>query len=104
MECLDNGFEAAVTVFCLPESIRKMIRTTNYIERINRELKRRSNAIGVFPNGESVVRLMGTVLIEHHEKLQGKGRLFYNPAYQEVLAKSDRLKEIAREQTDLYAA
>lgn len=104
MECLDNGFEAAVTVFCLPESIRKMIRTTNYIERINRELKRRSNAIGVFPNGESVVRLMGTVLIEHHEKLQGKGRLFYNPAYQEVLAKSDQLKEIAREQTDLYAA
>ena len=104
MECLDNGFEASITVFCLPESIRRLVRTSNHIERINRELKRRSNAIGVFPNGESVVRLMGAVLIEHHEKMQGKKRMFYKPAYQEVLAKSDRLREIAREQNDLHAA
>ena len=101
MECLDNGFEAAVTVLCLPEPIRKLVRTTNHIERINRELKRRSNAIGVFPNGTSVVRLMGTVLLEHHEKLQGQKRLFFNPTYQEILAKTEFLKDIAREQKDL---
>ena len=48
MECLDLGFESAVTVFCFPESVRKVVRTSNHIERINRELKRRSAAIGVF--------------------------------------------------------
>ena len=104
MECLDNGFETAITVFCLPESVRKLVRTSNHIERINRELKRRSNAIGVFPNGESVIRLMGTVLLEHHAKLQGQRRQFYNPVYQEILEKSEILKNIAREQKDLQAA
>lgn len=104
MECLDLGFESAVTVFCFPESVRKVVRTSNHIERINRELKRRSAAIGVFPNGDSVVRLMGMVLVEHHELLQTKSRLFYAPAYQEILSLSDTLKQIAREQRDLMAA
>lgn len=104
MECLENGFDTAVTVYCLPESIRRIVRTSNHIERLNEELKRRSNAIGIFPNGESVIRLMGTVLIEYHEKLQAHRRMFYKPAYDEVLKKADLLKEIAREQKDLQAA
>ena len=104
MECLDLGFDSAITVYCLPETVRRYIRTSNHIERLNRELKRRSTAIGVFPNGESVVRLMGTLLMEHHEKIQGRKPLFYSPAYQEVLEKSDLLKQVAREQRDILAA
>jgi len=104
MECLDNGFDAAITVFCLPENIQRLVRTSNHIERINRELKRRSTAIGVFPNGESVVRLMGTVLLEHHEKLQGQKRLFYKPTYEEILSKTDLLRDIALEQQNLLVA
>lgn len=104
MECLDNGFDTAITVFCLPESIRHLVRTSNHIERINRELKRRSTAIGVFPNGESVVRLMGTVLLEHHDKLQVQKRSFYQPAYEEILSKADLLQCIAQEQKALLVA
>lgn len=104
MECLDNGFESAITVYCFPEVIRSVVRTSNHIERINRELKRRSTAIGVFPNGASVVRLMGMVLIEQHELLAAKRRLFYAPAYQAILSLTDTLKQIAREQRDLMAA
>ena len=104
MECLDLGFDSAITVYCLPETVRRYIRTSNHIERLNRELKRRSTAIGVFPNGESVVRLMGTLLMEHHEKIQGRKPLFYSPAYQEILEKSDLLKQVAREQRDILAA
>lgn len=104
MECLDSGFESTMTVFCFPEPIRKLVRTSNYIERVNRELKRRSHAIGVFPNGESVIRLMGTLLIEHHEKLQGKRREFYTPRYMEIVSKNEQLKKIAKEQEKLLAA
>ena len=104
MECLDSGFESAMTVYCFPESIQSVVRTSNHIERINRELKRRSVVIGVFPNSASVIRLMGMVLIEHHEILESKYRLFYTPTYQEILALTDTLKQIAREQKDLLAA
>lgn len=104
MDCLDFGFESAMTVFYLPESVRKLVRTSNYIERLNKELKRRSNAIGVFPNGESVVRLVGALLVEYHEKLQGKKREFYTPRYNEIVAQNEILKKIAKEQEKLLAA
>ena len=104
MDCLDFGFESAMTVFYLPESVRKLVRTSNYIERLNKELKRRSNAIGVFPNGESVVRLVGALLVEYHEKLQGKKREFYTPRYNEIVAQNEILEKIAKEQEKLLAA
>ena len=104
VECLDLGFESTMTVYCFPESVRRLVRTSNYIERLNKELKRRSNAIGVFPNGDSVIRLMGTLLIEYHEKLQAKKRQFYNPVYMEIIAQSDKLRQIAREQEQYLAA
>lgn len=67
MECLDNGFESVMTVMALPETYRRYFRTTNHLERLNRELKRRSNVIGVFPNADSLNRLMGSVLIERND-------------------------------------
>lgn len=70
MACLESGFEDAMTVMLLPVGMRRFFRTSNHIERINKELKRRSNAIGVFPNEESLMRLMGSALIELNEKRQ----------------------------------
>ena len=98
VECLDLGFESSMTVFCFQESIRRLVRTSNYIERINKELKRRSNAIGVFPNGGSVLRLMGALLMEQHEKEQLKRRIFFNPEYEEIHLQCEKLKQISREQ------
>jgi len=104
MECLDLGFESAMTVYCFPESVRRLVRTSNHMERLNRELKRRSNAIGVFPNGDSVIRLMGTLLVEYHEKLQARRRDFYKTTYTEIVSQSERLRQIAREQEQYLAA
>ena len=104
MECLDLGFESTMTVYCFPERVQRLVRTSNYIERMNKELKRRSAAIGVFPNGESVIRLMGTLLIELHENLQGKKREFYTPRYMEIASQRERLKQIAIEQQKLLIA
>lgn len=105
MECLENGFEETMTVMALPEEIRKTYRTSNAIERLNRELKRRSKVIGVFPNGESVTRLMGAVLIEEHDKMQAKKyRTFYQPTYLKLLESTEELEKIAEEQRKLLAA
>jgi transposase-like protein len=47
MERLDNGFESVMTVMALPENMRRFFRTTNHLERLNREVKRRSTVINV---------------------------------------------------------
>ena len=63
MKILDEGFEDAMTIMTLPLTLRRYFRTSNHIERLNRELKRRSSVIGVFPNADSLLRLMGSVLL-----------------------------------------
>lgn len=76
MECLESGFDDAMTVIALPRHLRKYYRTSNHLERLNKELKRRSDVIGVFPNESSLMRLMGSVLIEKNEGLQEMKAVF----------------------------
>ena len=52
----------------LPEKYRKRLRTTNSIERLNEEIRRRERVIRIFPNRESVIRLLGALLMEQDEK------------------------------------
>ena len=104
--CLDEGFESAMTVMLLPASLRRFYRTSNQIERLNKELKRRSKVIGVFPNEDSVLRLMGSVLIERHDAIQAVRAVFSKDSLA-MLLKSDvpaKLIGIAEEQRRLRAA
>ena len=106
MECLDEGFESAMTVMTLPEGMRRFFRTSNHIERLNRQLKRRSGVIGIFPNEASLIRLMGSVLIEQNSISQARKAIFSKESYQGLL-KSDvrnQLHLIAEEQAALLAA
>ena len=90
----------------LPVGLRRFYRTSNHIERLNKELKRRSKVIGVFPNDNSVLRLMGSVLIELHDAMLA-GRAIFSKEALDTLMKSDvpaRLVVIAGEQQLLRAA
>lgn len=105
MTILENGFEDSMTVMCLPDYIRKVLRSTNVLERLNRELKRRSDVIMVFPNAESVLRLMGTVTMEYSETLSTKNRLFAEAKLESIRpAVSEYLIRTARYQVSLLAA
>jgi len=101
MEILDNGFEDIMTVMMMPERIRIHFRTSNYIERVNMELKRRSKVIGIFPNEESLVRLMGSVLIEYNELMQTKSALFNQTIFRKILDIDDALQKKAHEQSNM---
>lgn len=76
MEVLDRGFFDATTVMSLPLRYRTPIRTSNYIERENREIRRREKVIGIFPNQDSALRLLGALLLDHHEQLSTCSRVF----------------------------
>ena len=81
MKILDNGFEDSMTVMCLPKGFRPRMRSTNLIERFNRELKRRSDVVQVFPDAGSVLRLMGAVAMEYNDQLSMKTRVFSEKTY-----------------------
>ena len=106
MTCLDEGFESAMTVMLLPAWLRRFYRTSNQIERLNKELKRRSKVIGVFPNEGSILRLMGSVLIERHDAILA-GRAVFSKESLASLMNSDvpaKLIAIAEEQRRFLAA
>ncbi|GIO16732.1 IS256 family transposase [Cohnella xylanilytica] len=68
MEVLENGFDDATAVLALPANVRVRTRTTNAVERLNEELRRRERVIRIFPNRDSVLRLFGALLMEQDDK------------------------------------
>ncbi|MFO0665366.1 MAG: IS256 family transposase [Polyangiaceae bacterium] len=67
MECLENGFAAATQFFAFPSAHWKRIRSTNSLERLHGEIKRRTRAVGAFPDRASALRLVTAVAIEASE-------------------------------------
>lgn len=76
MTLLDEAFDDVTAVLILPFKYRKKLRTTNMVERLNQEIRRRERVIRIFPNEASVIRLMGALLIELDEKWQSGRRCF----------------------------
>ena len=64
---LEENISESLTCLSFPQGHRKKIRTSNSLERVNREIKRRTRVAVLFPNNESALRLATAVLIEIHE-------------------------------------
>ena len=61
---LDDGFEDAIQFMNEPQEYHQKLRTTNNLERLNSEIRRRERVIRIFPNTQSAFRLIGAVLME----------------------------------------
>jgi len=64
---METNIPESLTVFCLPARHRVRMRTSNMLERLNRELKRRNRVVSIFPNEASLLRLASAVLMEVDE-------------------------------------
>lgn len=106
MTFLDEGVESAMTAMILPRGMQRFFRTSNAVERLNKELKRRSQVIGIFPNEESLIRLMGSVLIEQNSLSQSGKVIFKKESYEALLTSDiqEKLLVIAKEQATMLAA
>lgn len=65
---MEANVPESLTVLRLPGSHRRRLRTTNMVERLNRELKRRTRVASLFPNAASLLRLVTAILIETSEE------------------------------------
>ena len=75
-EVLANGEEEVLTYMTFPVEHWTRIYSTNPLERLNREVKRRTNVVSIFPDTGSVLRLVGSILIEAHDEWQAGRRYF----------------------------
>jgi putative transposase len=65
-----DQFEETLSVHGLPKEHQRRVYTTNMMERVMREIKRRTRVVGIFPNDASCDRLIGAQLLERHEQWQ----------------------------------
>ena len=65
---IEENVPEGLTVFRLPTSHRRCLRTSNMLERLNRELKRRTRVATLFPNDASLLRLVTALLMEQSEE------------------------------------
>ena len=67
---LEANLAEGFTFFDFPTKHRRFIRTTNSLERVNREIRRRTRVVGIFPNEASCLRLISAKLMEISEEWQ----------------------------------
>ena len=77
-EWMEANVPEGLAVFALPEPHRRRLRTTNALERLNRELKRRTRVATLFPNEASLLRLVSAMAAEISEEWE-TGRIYLNP-------------------------
>jgi len=103
---LEEHLDDALAVMGLPAKYRKRLRTSNSIERLNQEIRRRERAIRIFPNEGSALRLIGALLLEQDE-VWSEGRKYLEMTeyqeWMETLRSDESLAEPALERAHEFA-
>ena len=81
---MDDAEHDVLAYMSFPRQHRTKLHSTNPIERLNKEVKRRSDVVGIFPNEASIMRLIGAVLFEANDEWQTSSRYMMVEAFAEI--------------------
>jgi putative transposase len=85
-EAMDEAENDVLAYMDFPGAHRSKLHSTNGLERLNKEVKRRADVVGIFPNEASIVRLVGAVLMEANDEWQLQHRYLSIEALAEISA------------------
>jgi transposase-like protein len=83
---IDDSETEVLSYLDFPEQHRSKLHSTNPLERLNKEVKRRADVVGIFPNEAAIVRLIGAVLLEQNDEWQLQHRYMQVEAMAELAA------------------
>ncbi len=86
---MDEAEADVLAYFGFPKTHRVKLHSTNTLERLNKEVKRRSDVVGIFPNEASITRLLGAVLAEQNEDWLLQNRYMLQQSMLEIDQKPD---------------
>jgi putative transposase len=67
-ELLENASEELLCFYSFPREHWPKLRSTNPLERVNKEIGRRSDVVGIYPNDRALIRLTGMLLLEQNDE------------------------------------
>jgi transposase-like protein len=104
---MDEAKAEVLAFTAFPRAHWRKIWSTNPLERVNKEIKRRTNVVGIFPNEAGVLRLAGSVLLEVHDEWQVTDRRYLSEGSMAKLYEIDNddghTKEVGPRHNELLA-
>jgi putative transposase len=81
---MDESEADVLAYMSFPSQHRTKLHSTNPLERLNKEVKRRADVVGIFPNEDAIVRLIGAVLFEQNDEWLGQHRYMQVEAFAQI--------------------
>ena len=101
---LEEAEEDLLAFYAFPADHWPKLRSTNPLERVNREIGRRTDVVGIFPNDRSLIRLAASVVIEQNDEWLVGRRYLSNHSLETVLEKKEETDNPREEARELTAA
>lgn len=103
VETLQDGLFDTTAVLALPEKYHRWLRTTNMLERLIQEIRRREKVIRIFPSKDSAWRLVGALLAEKHEEWSTSRRYLKTDEFYEWLDRQSERETTRTEATEIQS-